>query len=73
MTSDREYTIAKAIHQWHEEDILHYGPRSDVDGPRFRRASSGVDRDAEQASGFGQDALPGGRAALAQQRGLRSP
>ena len=34
LTSDREYTIAKAIHQWHEQDILHYGPRSDVDGPR---------------------------------------
>jgi hypothetical protein len=31
LTSDREYTIAKAIHQWHEKDILHYGPRSDVD------------------------------------------
>jgi hypothetical protein len=31
LTSDREYTIAKAIHQWHEEQILHYGPRSDVD------------------------------------------
>jgi hypothetical protein len=31
LTSDREYTIAKAIHEWHDEDILHYGPRSDVD------------------------------------------
>jgi len=31
LTSDREYTIAKAIHQWQEEDIFHYGPRSDVD------------------------------------------
>ena len=31
LTSDREYTIAKAIHRWHREDILHYGPRSDVD------------------------------------------
>jgi hypothetical protein len=26
-----EYTIAKAIHRWHEGDIFHYGPRSDVD------------------------------------------
>ena len=34
LTSDREYTIAKAIHQWHEEDVLHYGPRSDVDRPK---------------------------------------
>ena len=31
LTSDREYTIAKAIHEWHDEDIFHYGPRSDVD------------------------------------------
>ncbi len=31
LTSDREYTIAKAIHQWHAEQIFHYGPRSDVD------------------------------------------
>jgi hypothetical protein len=31
LTSDREYTIAKAIHQWHGEGILHYGARSDVD------------------------------------------
>jgi len=31
LTSDREYTIAKAIHQWHEADIVHYGPRPDVD------------------------------------------
>jgi len=31
LTSDREYTIAKAIHRWHEQDILHYGPRADVD------------------------------------------
>jgi len=35
LTSDREYTIAKAIHQWHDEEIFHYGPRSDVDGPRY--------------------------------------
>ena len=34
LTSDREYTIAKAIHQWHEQKILHYGPRSDVDRPK---------------------------------------
>jgi hypothetical protein len=31
LTSDREYTIAKAIHQWHGEGILHYGPRPDID------------------------------------------
>ena len=24
LTSDREYTIAKAIHQWHGQEILHY-------------------------------------------------
>lgn len=34
LTSDREFTIAKAIHEWHQEGILHYGPRSDVDGPK---------------------------------------
>jgi hypothetical protein len=31
LTSDREYTIAKAIHQWHAEQIFHYGPRADID------------------------------------------
>jgi hypothetical protein len=31
LTSDREYTIAKAIHQWHKEQIFHYGPRADID------------------------------------------
>jgi hypothetical protein len=31
LTSDREYTIAKAIHAWHGEEIFHYGPRSDID------------------------------------------
>jgi len=31
LTSDREYTIAKAIHRWHAEQIFHYGPRSDID------------------------------------------
>jgi hypothetical protein len=31
LTSDREYTIAKAIHQWHEKQVHHYGPRSDID------------------------------------------
>lgn len=31
LTSDREYTIAKAIHQWHKEQVFHYGPRADVD------------------------------------------
>jgi hypothetical protein len=31
LTSDREYTIAKAIHQWHGEQIFHYGPRADID------------------------------------------
>jgi hypothetical protein len=31
LTSDREYTIAKAIHQWHREQIFHYGPRADID------------------------------------------
>ncbi len=36
LTSDREYTIAKAIHQWHEKEILHYGPRSDVDRKKKR-------------------------------------
>ncbi len=34
LTSDREYTIAKAIHQSRKEDVLHYGPRSDVDRPK---------------------------------------
>lgn len=34
LTSDREYTIAKAIHQWHGEQVFHYGPRSDIDRPR---------------------------------------
>jgi len=31
LTSDREYTIAKAIHQWHGEQIFHFGPRADID------------------------------------------
>jgi len=31
LTSDREYTIAKAIHAWHGEEIFHYGPRADID------------------------------------------
>ena len=31
LISDREYTIAKAIHKWHDEQIFHYGPRADVD------------------------------------------
>lgn len=31
MTSDREYTIAKAIHEWHGEQIFDYGPRADID------------------------------------------
>jgi len=31
LTSDREYTIAKAIHQWHEKEVHHYGPRADID------------------------------------------
>jgi hypothetical protein len=31
LTSDSEYTIAKAIHRWHGEEILHYGARSDID------------------------------------------
>jgi hypothetical protein len=31
LTSDREYTIAKAIHQWEKEQVLHYGPRADID------------------------------------------
>jgi len=31
LTSDSEFTIAKAIHQWHGEEILHYGPRANVD------------------------------------------
>jgi hypothetical protein len=31
LTSDREYTIAKAIHQWHEKQVHHYGPRADID------------------------------------------
>jgi len=31
LTSDREYTIAKAIHEWHDKQIFHYGPRADVD------------------------------------------
>lgn len=31
LTSDREFTIAQAIHHWHANGIEHYGPRSDVD------------------------------------------
>jgi hypothetical protein len=31
LTSDSEYTIAKAIHRWHGEEILHYGARSNID------------------------------------------
>jgi hypothetical protein len=31
LTSDREYTIAKAIHQWHAAQVFHYGPRADID------------------------------------------
>ena len=31
LTSDREYMIAKAIHEWHAGDVLHYGPRADID------------------------------------------
>jgi hypothetical protein len=31
LTSDREYTIAKAIHEWHAGQVLHYGPRADID------------------------------------------
>jgi hypothetical protein len=34
LTSDREYTIAKAIHEWEKEHILHYGPRADIDEKR---------------------------------------
>ncbi len=34
LTSDREHTIAKAIHQWHEKQAYHYGPRSDIDRPK---------------------------------------
>ena len=34
LPSDREYTIAKAIHQWHQQEILHYVPRSEIDGPK---------------------------------------
>lgn len=33
-TSDREYTLAKAIHAWEQEQILHYGPRADIDEKR---------------------------------------
>ena len=28
LTSDREFTLSYAMHQWHQEGILHYGPRS---------------------------------------------
>jgi len=31
LTSDSEFTIAKAIHQWHDREILHYGPRANID------------------------------------------
>lgn len=31
LTSDREYTIAKAIHEWEKEQVYHYGPRADID------------------------------------------
>jgi hypothetical protein len=31
LTSDREFTIAQALHRWHKANIDHYGPRSDVD------------------------------------------
>jgi hypothetical protein len=34
LTSDREYTLAKAIHQWEKEQVLHYGPRADIDEKR---------------------------------------
>ena len=27
LTSDREFTLAYALHQWHKKGILHYGPR----------------------------------------------
>jgi len=31
LTSDREFTIAQALHQWHGQGIDQYGPRSDID------------------------------------------
>lgn len=31
LTSDREYTIAKALHEWHAGQVFHYGPRPDID------------------------------------------
>jgi hypothetical protein len=34
LTSDREYTIAKAIHEWEKEQVYHYGPRADIDEPK---------------------------------------
>ncbi len=34
LTSDRAYTIAKAIHQWQEKQVYHDGPRSDIDRPK---------------------------------------
>ena len=31
LTSDREYTISKAIHHGHAGQVFHYGPRADID------------------------------------------
>jgi hypothetical protein len=36
LTSDREFTLAKAIHQWEEKQVLHYGPRADVDEKKHK-------------------------------------
>jgi len=42
LTSDREFTIAYAMHKWHKERILHYGPR-----PSCRAKSMGIFTDAD--------------------------
>jgi hypothetical protein len=44
LTSDREYTIAKAIHEWEKQQILHYGPRADIDE---KKKSIFLERDFE--------------------------
>ena len=42
LTSDREFTIASTMHQWHEAHILHYGPR-----PSCRAQSMGIFTEAD--------------------------
>jgi len=46
LTSDREYTIARAIHQWHKEKVFHYDNRSPTRArwPAASRAGCGCRR-----------------------------